>query len=147
MREVTMPKVATCLGNVIFIFLLASNEISESYKTLYFKTMRHQLWSIINIDIVPSTFPQTTHECWIHLHAAQKRKENQIVQGFPKPTGQSAKRTGLPQQFRSRLGAHSLLVITDTDQPVPWWPEATIQTLGFWKFKSHWVSSCRQWTG
>lgn len=56
------------------------------------------------------------------MHAAQKkkqRKKNQIVQGFPMPTGQSVQRIGLPQQFWSGLKIHSLLVITDTHtQPV-----------------------------
>lgn len=37
--------------------------------------MRYQLWSIINIDIIAGTFPQTTHDCWIHVHAAQKRRK------------------------------------------------------------------------
>lgn len=53
------------------------------------------------------------------MHAAQKKKKNQIVQGFPMPTGQSVQRIGLPQQFWSGLKIHSLLVITDTHSACP----------------------------
>lgn len=47
--------------------------------TVYLKTMRHQIWNIVNIDMdaAASTFLWTTHGSWTHVHAAQK---NTIVQ-------------------------------------------------------------------
>lgn len=58
-----------------FSFFLASNLISESYKTLFFKRWNINYEVLWTMTLSLALFLQITYECWLHVHAAQKQNK------------------------------------------------------------------------